>query len=133
MLKFSDQQLTSIAQQFHDLSVVVGQFRLNRIHAGNPLNAPGIVQLLAVQWSLMSASSTFYVQAAQVTLADADRAAAQISDATKAANAAIKTIQLIDKVVSIGSAAGVLAAAVMTGDMNQIGAAAKGVFDAVKT
>lgn len=131
MPKFSDTQLTAIAQQFHDLSIVLGQFRLNQIHAGAQLNDPGIVQLLGLQWSLMTTSSSFYAQASQVTLADADKASAQIGAATKAANDAVKTIQIINKVLSIGSAAGLLAAAVMTGDMTQIGSVAKGVFDAI--
>lgn len=73
---------------------------------GAPLNDPGMVQLLGLQSSLLSTSSSFYIQAAQVTLADADSAASQITAATNDANAAIKKLNLIDKVVSIGSAAG---------------------------
>ena len=131
MPKLSEDQLTSIAEQFHDLSDSIGQFRLDRIHDGAPLNDPGIVQLLGLQWSLSNTSSSFYIQAAQVTLADADSAASQITAATNDANAAIKKLSVIDKVVSIGSAAGALAAAIMTGDMDQIAAGAKGVLTAV--
>lgn len=54
----------------------------------------------------MSTSSPFYIQAAQVTLADADSAASQITAATNDENAAIKKLNVIEKVVSIGSAAG---------------------------
>jgi len=132
MPTLTDDQLTSIAQQFHDLAVSIGQFRLDQIHAGLSLDDPGIVQLLGLQWSLLNAASSFALQAAQVTLADADRAANQIASATKAANDAIKTLNVVNKVVTIGSAAGVLAAAIMTGNMTQIGTAAKGVLTAIK-
>lgn len=132
MPKLSEDQLTSIAQQFHDLSVSISQFRLDRIHGGAPLSDPGIVQLLGLQWSLLNTSSSFYIQAAQVTLADADSAVSQITAATSDANTAIKKLKVIDRVVSIGSAAGALAAAIMTGDMDQIAAGARGVYTAIK-
>lgn len=74
------------------------KIRLDRIHGGAPLNDLGIVQLFGLQWSLLSTSSSFYIQAAQFTLADADSAASQITAATKPANAAIKKLNLIDKV-----------------------------------
>jgi hypothetical protein len=133
MAHFSDDQLIVMAQQIHDLSVIVGQFRLDRIHGGIPLDDPGIAQLLSLQWSLQNTSSSFYLQAAQVTLADADQAAAQIAAATKEAGAAIKTLQVVNKVINIGSAAGVLAAAIMTGDINQIRNATNGVYTAINS
>ncbi len=133
MPKLSDDQLIAIAQQLHDLSVAVGQFRLNRIHAGMALDDPQIVQLLGLQMSLLNSSSSFYVQAAQVTLEDADKAAALVTTATKKANDAIKTLGNINKVINIASAAGVLVAAVMTGDLGQIGAAAKGVYTTIES
>ena len=80
----------------------------------------------------MNTSSSFYIQAAQVTLADGDSAVSQITAATNDANAAIEKLKVIDKVISIGSAAGALAAAIMTGDMDQIAAGVKGVYTAVK-
>lgn len=132
MAKFSNDQLVSIAQQYHDLSVTVGQFRLDRIHEGASLDDPGIVQLLGLQWSLSSTSSSFYLQAAQIILDDADKAAAQITGATKAANDAIETLKVINRVLSIGSAAGVVVASAMTGDMNQIASAVKDVYTAIK-
>lgn len=131
MRQFSDEQLKSIAQLFHDLAVNVGQFRLDRIHDGASLEDPGIVQLLGLQWSLLINSSSFYLQAAQVALGDADEAAKQITAATTAANAALQTLDKVDKAINVASAAGLLTAAVMTGDMGQIGPAAKGVYKAI--
>jgi hypothetical protein len=133
MAAFSDDQLLAIAQQFHDLSISVKQFRLDRISGGVPLDDPGNVQLLGLQLSLLNTSSSLYGQAAGVTLADADQAATQITAATKQAIGAIKTLQAVNKVINIASAAGVLAAAIMTGDMSQIGDAAKGVYTAISS
>jgi len=131
MAKLTGGQLTSIAQAFHDLAVAVGQFRLDQIHDGAALNDTRIVQLFGLQFSLLNTSSSFALQAAEVTLVDADGAAAAIRSATDDANAAIETAATIDKVVSIASAAGVLAAAVMTGNMEQIFSAAGTVKDAI--
>lgn len=133
MAQLSDDQLVAIAQLFHDLSVAVGQFRLDRIHGGLSLDDPGIVQLLGLQVSLLNASSSFYGQAANLMLEDADWAATQITSATKEAISAIKTLQVVNKVINIASAAGVLATAIMTGKMDQIGDAAKGVYTAASS
>jgi hypothetical protein len=131
MPTLSTDQLTSMAQDFHDLAVAVGQFRLDRIHQGAPLADPGIVQLLGLQFSLLNTSSSLALQAAQVTLADADAAAAMIKSATEDANAAIQTASTINKVVTIAAAATVLAAAITTGNMGQIFSAAGDVKIAV--
>lgn len=131
MAKLSSDQLTSIAQAFHDLAVVVGQFRLDRIHDGAALNDTRIVQLSGLQFSLLNTSSSFALEAAEVTLDDADRAAAVIQSATDDANAAIETAATIEKVISIASAAGVLAAAIMTGNLEQIFSAAGNVKNAI--
>src|SRR3954454_23104078 len=101
MATLSKDDLTSIAQQFHDIAVNVGQFRLDRIHAGFQLDDPLIVQLLGLQFSLLNTSSSFFAQASQVVLADADKAASQISKATKAANDAIQSLDVINKVINI--------------------------------
>jgi hypothetical protein len=133
MAHFSDDQLIAIAQQFHDISDSIKQFRLDRIGEGAPLNDPGVVQLLGLQVGLANTSSSFYIEAAKITLADADQATAQIGAATKEANAAIKNLQIVNRVISIASAAGVLATAIMTGDMSQIGNAAKDVYTSISS
>lgn len=133
MANFSNDQLTSIAQQFHDLSANVGQFRLDQIHTGKPLGDSQIVQLLGLQFSFSSISSSFLIQAAELTLSDADGAAKQIISATQSANSAIAKLTSIDKVINIASAAAVLGTAIMTGDMGQIGNAAQRVLTALET
>jgi hypothetical protein len=131
MATLADEELTSIAQEFHDIGAAIGQFRLNQIHDGRELTDREIVQLMGLHISLLNISSSFALQAAQVTLADADQAATTIKAATAKANAAIATAGTIDKVINIGSAATVLAAAVMTGNLDQIASAAVAVGTAV--
>jgi hypothetical protein len=133
MPKLSDDQLAKIANLLHDLSAAVGQIRLNAIHVGTPLSDPKIVQLFGLQLGLLNTSSSFFMQAAQVTLQDADKVANQVVSATEAAKDALKTLEKIDRVITIVSAVGVLAASVMTGKLDQIGNAAKGVFDAIQS
>jgi|SRR5215472_2518814 len=133
MANFSNEQLTTIAQQFHDLSAMVGQFRLDQIDSGKPLEDPQIVHLLGLQLSLSKTSSSVFIQAAELTLSDADGAAQQIVSATQSANSAISKLNSIDKVISIASAAALLGTAVMTGDLSQIGNAAQGVLTALET
>ena len=132
MPQLSDDELKQIATHFHDVGVSVGESRLKAIHQGTPLNDARIVRLLGLQWNLINTSSSFYVQAAQVTLANADVAEKSVTDATTQANEAIKTINDINKAITIGSSVAVLAPAIYSGDMKQVGAAVKGVWDAIK-
>lgn len=133
MANFSTDQIATIAQQFHDLSAMVEQFRFDQISSGKPLEDPQIVQLLGLQFGLSKISSSVFIEAAELTLSDADGAARQIVSATQSANSALGELKSIDKVINIASAAAVLGTAVMTGDLSQIGNAAKGVFAALET
>jgi hypothetical protein len=131
MSTLSADDLRTIAKQLHDVGTATGQFRLDRIHDGAALEDPGIVQLLGWQFSLLGQSSSFALQAASVTLTDADRAAVAIKTATGDANAAIDKADTINKVVTIASSVTVLVAATMTGNMEQIFSAAGGVKTAI--
>lgn len=132
MPHLSEDQLKQIAQQFHDVGVSIGQFRLHNIHQGAALRDPAIVRLWSLQWNLLSTSSSFYIQAAQVTLADADLAAKKVTDATAEAKEAIKSLEDIDKIITIGSSVTALAPAIYSGDVDQVATAAEGVWNAVK-
>ena len=123
----SDDQMQALAQAFHDIAVEIGQVRLNAITAGSKLTDPAIVQLQGNVYSLMNIASSFAMQAANLTLANADQAVNQISLATKAADRALDKLQNIDKAVSIASSVIVLAMAISTKDPGQIESAAKSV------
>jgi hypothetical protein len=123
----SDDQMQSLAQSFHDIAVEIGQVRLNAIAAGSKLTDPAIVQLLGYVYSLMNVATSFAIQDANLTLANADRAVNQITLATKAADHALDKLQRIDKAVGIASSVIVLAMAISTKDPGQIESAAHSV------
>jgi hypothetical protein len=126
----SDDQMQALAQSFHDIAVEIGQVRLNAITAGGKLTDPAIVQLQGYVFSLMNVAASFAIQAANLTLANADQAMNQIFLATKAADRALNKLQSIDKAVSIASSVIVLAMAISTKDPGQIESAAHSVAKA---
>jgi hypothetical protein len=126
----SDDQMQALAQSFHDIAVEIGQVRLNAITAGSKLTDPAIVQLQGYVFSLMNVAAGFAMQAANLTLANADQAVNQISLATKAADRALDKLQSIDKAVNIASSVIVLAMAISTKDPGQIESAARSVAKA---
>src|SRR5258707_15356308 len=85
----SDDQMQNLAQSFHDIAVEIGQVRLNAITSGSKLTDPAIIQLQGYVFSLMNIAAGFAIQAANLTLANADQAINQISLATKAADHAL--------------------------------------------
>jgi hypothetical protein len=126
----SDDQMQTLAQSFHDIAVEIGQVRLDAITAGSKLTDPLIVQLQGYVYSLMNIAAGFALQAANITLANADQAVNQISLATKVADNALDKLQDIDRAVKIASSVIVLAMAVSTKDPGQIVAASKSVITA---
>jgi hypothetical protein len=126
----SDDQMQALAQSFHDIAVEIGQVRLNAIAAGSTLSDPAIVQLQGYVYSLMNIAAGFAMQAANITLANADEAVNQISLATTAADQALNKLQSIDKAVNIASSVIVLAMAISTKDPGQIESAARSVAKA---
>jgi hypothetical protein len=126
----SDDQMQILAQSFHDIAVEIGQVRLNAITAGSELTDPAIIQLQGYVFSLMNVAAGFAIQAANLTLANADQAVNQISLATKAADSALEKLQNIDKAVTIASSVIVLAMAISTKDPVQIEDAARSVAKA---
>jgi hypothetical protein len=126
----SDDQMQTLAQSFHDIAVEIGQVRLNAITTGSKLTDPAIIQLQGYVFSLMNVAAGFAMQAANLTLANADQAVNQISLATKAADSALEKLQNVDKAVTIASCVIVLAMAISTKDPVQIEDAARSVAKA---
>ena len=126
----SDDQMQVLAQSFHDIAVEIGQVRLNALAAGSKLTDPAIVQLQGYIFSLMNVAAGFAIQAANLTLTNADQAVNQISLATKAADRALDKLQSIDKAVNIASSVIVLAMAISTKNPGQIEGAARSVAKA---
>jgi hypothetical protein len=125
----TDDQMQQLAQSFHDISVAIGQIRLDAIKAGASLTDSNIVQLQGYVFSLKNISDNLALQSANLTLENADQALKQISLATGTANRALVKIARIDKAVQIASALIVLGAAITTQDFPQIASAATLVMD----
>jgi TolA-binding protein len=123
----TDDQMQQLAQSFHDISVEIGQVRLDAIKAGATLTDPRIVQLQGYVFSLKNVSDNLAVQAANLTLQNADQLLNQISFATQTADHALDKLANIDKAVQIASAVIVLGAAITTHDPSQIANAAKSI------
>jgi hypothetical protein len=123
----TDDQMQALAQSFHDIAFEIGQVRLDAISAGSKLTDPSIVQLQGYVYSLMNTAANFALQAANLTLANADQAVNEISLATKAADDALDELKDVDKAVQIASSVVVLAMAISTKDLGQIATAAKSV------
>lgn len=126
----TDDQMQQLAQSFHDISVAIGQVRLDCIKAGASLTDSGIVQLQGYVFALKNISDNFALQAANLTLQNADQALKQISVATQTADHALDKLARIDKAVKIASAVVVLGAAITTRDPLQIISATKLVMGA---
>ena len=126
----SDDQMQALAQSFHDIAFAIGQIRLDAITAGAQLTDSQIVQLQGNVYSLQNTASSFALQSANLTLADADQAVAELSVATKTADHALDPLKALNKAVNIASSVIVLAMAISTKDMGQIATAAKSVITA---
>jgi hypothetical protein len=126
----TDDQMQQLAQAFHDISVAIGQVRLDAIKAGASLTDSGIVQLQGYVFSLKNVSDNLAVQSANLTLQNAAQALQQISVATQTADHALDKLAKIDKAIQIASSVIVLGAAIASHDPSQIVSAAKSVVTA---
>jgi hypothetical protein len=126
----SSAQMQAMAQSFHDIATAISQVRLDSLSNGSSLDDPHIVQLQGLVFSLLDKSSSFALQSANITLNQADKAVAEISTATKAANKALDKLKNIDKAINIGSSVIILAVAISTRDLGQIASAAGNVITA---
>lgn len=133
MANFSAVQLQAMAQSLHDVGVEIGQVRLDAIGRGRPLNDPEIVQMLGQNLSLLNLSSAFAGQAAQVSLNDVASAVNEVQSATGEAKEALAGLQRLDKAIRVGASVIVLGSSVFTGDVQQIGHAAQGVYAAAES
>ena len=129
MAQFTAAEYEEAAGQFHDLSTALFQRRLEFVRGGRQLNDPLILQLQSRQITLNGIANQYALEAASLTLDDADGAASLIASALHGANAAIQTVGEIEKTISIASAAINLSLAIFSADLNQISAAAEALVE----
>jgi hypothetical protein len=126
MGKLTADQARDLANQYHDLSVVVGDYRFDH---WDDLSSAKRRRLEDLQWTLMNYSSDFTAQAISLTLSDLNGALARIAETTKKAKRTIQTIKIVDKVIRIAAAATVLAASIMSGNPEAAIAAAEDTYE----
>jgi|SRR5215472_11034984 len=113
MPNLSSDQAYQLANQFHDLSVAVGNWRFDQ---WDELSATQRKRLEDLQWTLMNYSSDFTAQAIDLVVQDLQATLSNITGATTQANKAIANIKLVSKVLVIAASATVLGAAIMSGN-----------------
>ena len=129
MAQFTADEYNEAAGQFHELATAIFQKRLEFVRGGLPLNAPLLLQLQSRQITLNGIANQYALEAAALTLDDADGAASLVASALHSANAAIKAVAEIEKAISIASAAINLSLAIFSADLNQISAAAAALVE----
>lgn len=128
MPKLSSDQAYEFANEFHDLSVAVGNYRFDQ---WDDLTAAQRKQLEDLQWTLMNYSSDFTAQALNFVVDDLQGTVDKITAATANANKAIANIKLVSQVLAIATSATVLGAFIMSGNADGALKAADNLLQAV--
>ena len=128
MPKLSSDQAYELANEFHDLSVAVGNYRFDQ---WDDLSAAQRKRLEDLQWTLMNYSSDFTAQALNFVVDDLQGTVDKITGATANANKAIANIKLVSKVLAIAASATVLGAFIMSGNADGALKAADDLLKAV--
>ena len=130
MDQFTADQCQATAKQYQQLSSAAFRKCLFFLHHGVPLSDPASIQLQSQQFTLGDISNEYALKAAALTLDSAEQAAEKISESLNSANAAMITLQEIDKAVTIASDAINLSVAIYSANLDQIAAAAKTLVEA---
>jgi hypothetical protein len=126
MGKLTAGQARDLANQFHDLSVAIGDYRFGNWDSLTRADRDNLEDL---QWTLMNYSSDFTSQAITLALSNLDETLSRIGRITNKARRVIKTIKTVDKVVRIAAAATVLGAAIVTGNAKSAIEAAEDAYE----
>jgi hypothetical protein len=121
-------QAAELAQDFHDLAVAIGQYRLENVA---DLTDAQQSQLQNQQWQCIQFSNSFI--AASLFAAQADLAATlqKIRQATKEAQLTLKVIDDIDKALQIATAAAVLGASIASMNPSAVASGIGGLITAI--
>ena len=125
MEPFTPEQCQAVARQYQQLSLAILHKRLFFIKSGVPPEDPSLLTLQSQQNTLGDISNEYALKAAALTLSHAEQAAAKISESLQRAQDALRTLNKIDRAISIASDAINLSVAIYTGDFDQIAAAAE--------
>ena len=116
-----------LAQRFHDLAVIVGDYRFKH---WPHLTAAQRRTLEDLQWSLLNASSDLITRAVGIVLDTTSTSVAQLQQATLEAERALETLADVRRAIRVATAAVGLAAAIAAKNPDAIVANAKEVLAA---
>lgn len=121
-----------LAQCFRDLSVSLGNFRLN--NWGN-LSSKERTTIESKEWTLLNYSSDFITEAVGLILDDAEGSLKNIKQATSKAKGAIENIKIAKSIINIATSViglgGAIGAATATKDPTGIAAAIENVITSI--
>jgi len=129
MPKISSDDAIELAKQFKESAIVLGQFQLDR---WDNLSKAERRNLTDVEYTLLDHSQNLVTYAVGKRLDDAEASLQDIKNATAQANATVKTIKDIKKVITIATALVTLGATIYTANPGGIATAVGGVLKALK-
>ncbi len=121
-------QITALAQVFHDIAAAIGDFRIANART---LSDSEQAKLQNQQFQCLQYSTNFITMGIAMEQADLDATVQQIESVTAQAQEAIETIQLTDKVLQIATAAAVLGASIASLNTSAIGNGIQGLITAI--
>lgn len=122
-------QAQELAQEFHDLAVAIGQFRLDNVATLTPEQQS---QLLNLQLQCVQFSNHFIAMGLFAAQADLAATLAVIKQQTTVAANAIETINDINKALQIATAAAVLGASIASLNPSAVATGVQGLVSAVQ-
>ena len=123
-------QCGDLAQQFHDLAVAIGNYRLQHVNDPDMTDARQF-QLQNEQMLCLQFSNHFIAQGLALEQSAIDETLQDIKRATSDAQNAIATIASVDKALQITSALAVLGASIASMNPSAIESGVEGVFSAL--
>jgi hypothetical protein len=128
MPELTSDQAFILAQQFHDLSVVIGNYRFDNWDGLSPDERKTLEDL---QFDVLNDSSKFNGMSISLELEDLQGTLDDLGKATDSMQQAIKNLKNIGKVINIATAAVTLGAAIVSMNPSAIGSALSGAAKAV--
>ena len=128
-MQLTSDQALDLSQQFQGLSVSLGDFRFSHWIALSPAQRHAIG---SSEWSLLNASSDMITAAVGLALDESECGFQSLQDSTNKAKAAIQTLEAIQTVIDIATAAVGLAGAIISKDPGAIAKCVAAVYAEVK-
>jgi hypothetical protein len=121
-------QAGDLAQQFHDIAVTIGSYRLKNV---GTFSAEEQYQLQNQQMQCLQYSNSFITAGLTLEMTNLSATLQQIKQATTQAQQAIANVGAVDKVLQIVTAVAVLGASIASMNPAAIASGAQGVLTSI--